>query len=59
MPILKYVVSKKLLFFAKLYEHLFDIALMLFEWLKLVSNIVAGFRSVLLVRLFDTQIVYA
>ena len=59
MSILKYVVSKKLLFFAKLEEHLFDIALVLFEWLKLVSYIVAGFRSVLLVRLFDAQIIYA
>ena len=59
MSILKYVVGKKLLFFAKLEKHLFDITLMLLEWLKLVSNIVAGFRSVLLVRIFNAQIVDA
>lgn len=57
--VLKYVVRKELLFFAKLDKHLLDITLMLYEWLKLVSNVVAGFRSVLLVRFFDTHVVYA
>lgn len=59
MAVLKYVIGEKLLLFAKLEKHLLDITLMLFERLKLVPNIVTSFRSVLLVRLFDTHVVYA